>query len=199
LIVRRGSEAHTGIADQIPADEAIVAAVERIAEGALNRVREQEVEECRRPARKTGRRVSLHVGEHGVLVLRRELRERCPLGRAGIAIECGEALAIRVTRRSERPAERPVDVTRGPCLGRTGPVRIGRDQARDDGIEDVGLDRRQRLERSARRRRDLRECVDGNGGGSASQSDALQRVSAGNLFGHRNLPVRLKPETTSSG
>ena len=53
-------------------------------------------------------------------------------------------------RRRQRAAERAVDVVRGARLVAPGPVRVGRNQPRDDRFEQIGFGRGQVLERLAR-------------------------------------------------
>ena len=68
LILCRHVRAHAGIADQIPADEVGVAAVIRIAERALQRVRAHHREERGGAAREPGRRAGLDVDQHRILI-----------------------------------------------------------------------------------------------------------------------------------
>src|SRR5688572_8545967 len=65
LIARRHGQADARVADEIPAYEIGVAAVVRVAERALNRVRQQEVEEDPR-AREARRRTRLELQQNGV-------------------------------------------------------------------------------------------------------------------------------------
>src|SRR5436190_7778634 len=66
LLVGGHDRANAGIAEEIPADEVVVAAVKRIAKRALNGVRAHEREEGRR----------FDLVEDGVLIGGRERRER---------------------------------------------------------------------------------------------------------------------------
>src|SRR5262245_42503454 len=49
LQIRRDGNPRAGIADEFPSDEILIAAVKRIGEGALDRVRAQQIEERRGP------------------------------------------------------------------------------------------------------------------------------------------------------
>ena len=121
LIGGRHVEPHTRIANQIPADEVRVAAIGRIAERALNRVRAHEREERRLLERR----------EHGVLFCRREARriaDRSVRGRRH-RLRRGR-LGVRVARGREPSAERAIDVLRRARLGGAGAALVGRDDAR---------------------------------------------------------------------
>ena len=178
--------ADAGIADQVPADEVRVAAVERIAERALNRVRAHEREERRR----------FDGMEDRVLVGGRERRERHASGIHCRLVDRGESGSIRLTRRREESGERAVDVVRGPRFFRSRAVLVSGDQPGADGLEDVGLRRGERFEGFARDRHGRwRLCGGGNGSArdrrrddhrGAGDARALQQLAA------RQPSVRLR-------
>src|ERR1700704_5097643 len=68
LVIGAHRQADAGIADEIPADEVGVAAVVRIAERALDRVRADKIEEGSGVGRKARGHILLEVCEHCVLV-----------------------------------------------------------------------------------------------------------------------------------
>src|SRR4029077_14678580 len=68
LLAFRHNRADTGIADQVPADEVRVAAVEGVAERALNRVCAHEVEEARRTRGQAGGLPGFDLRQHRVLI-----------------------------------------------------------------------------------------------------------------------------------
>src|SRR5262245_45300053 len=76
LLVGGDDRSDAGIADQVPANEIRVAAVERIAERALDGVRADKVEEARRTSRQPLGLAGLNLLQHGVLVGCREACER---------------------------------------------------------------------------------------------------------------------------
>ena len=67
LIGRRDGKADARVADQVPPHEVRVAAVVRVAERTLKRVRQQEVEKDRR-AGEACRGIRLDLAQHGVLL-----------------------------------------------------------------------------------------------------------------------------------
>ena len=75
-----------------------------------------------------------------------------------VAIERREAGRVRLARRGQRAAERAIDVVRGARFVGARPVRVARNQPRDDRFEQVGFGGGEVLERLARprRRRSLR-------------------------------------------
>src|SRR5204862_15693 len=85
---------HTRIADQIPADEIGVAAIVRIAEGALVRVAQHHREERRGAAGESGGGAGLDVDQHRVLIGRRQISEWRASRGPRIAIQRGEAGAV---------------------------------------------------------------------------------------------------------
>src|SRR3954468_22935035 len=64
LIGGRHHRANTGVADNIPADEVPVAAVVRVTECALMRVREDQREERGGAGREAGCRAALHIDQN---------------------------------------------------------------------------------------------------------------------------------------
>ena len=163
---------NAGIAEQIPADEVGVAAVVRIAERALQRVRAHHGEERAGAAGEAGGRSGLDVDQHRILIALRELDERRAARRSAVAIERGEAGAIRLARFLERAAQRAIDVVRRPRLARARAVRVGRNDARADRLEQVGFGRGEVFERLAPRRRRLRRRA-GAGRACSAGSPAL--------------------------
>src|SRR5262245_43330612 len=117
LLLGGDGEAQAGIAEHVPADEVGVAAVIRIAERALDGVGAHEREERRGVRREAGGDVLLHLGEHGVLVRGRELREDRALLFLRIGVERREVGGVARARAAQRPSERAVDVMRGARLG----------------------------------------------------------------------------------
>ena len=92
LLVRRHRQPDAGIAHQVPADEVAVAAVEGIAEGALERVVQHQVEEGGSPGRaERGHRVPFEGREQLVLIGLGELREPAALGLPRVGVEAREA------------------------------------------------------------------------------------------------------------
>jgi hypothetical protein len=149
LIVRRYERSHAWIPDQVPSDEARVAAVIRIAEGALDGVCSHERKERR------GSREALHVprfdvGQDVVLLVRRQILERLPPGRLRDLLDGCETGGVEWSRRGKRAAERPVDVTSRSRLLRPGSACVARNEPRDDRFEHVLLHCRQMLQRFAR-------------------------------------------------
>ena len=155
LVVWRHRESHARVADQIPADKIRVAAVVGIAEGALDRVRSNEIEERRGSGTKPG---ATFVSIAATLILI-GCRQRCeprPFRGSRMRVQAGQAAAIGVARRGESAAKGAVDVVRRPRLAGAGAVLIGRDEAGGDGLERFGLGRGQGLERLCSRRRGWR-------------------------------------------
>ena len=115
------------------------------------RVGEHQCEERGGAAGEAGRCAGLDVDQHRVLIGRRQLVNARAARRPRVAIERREAGRVRLARRGERAAERAIDVVRGPRLRRARAVRVGRDQPRDDRLEQVGFGRGEALERGALR------------------------------------------------
>src|SRR4051794_27638859 len=127
LLVGGDSKPDAGIADQVPADEIGVAAVIGIAERALDGVGAHEREERGGVGGEAGGDVLLHVGEHGILIGRRELGERRAFLRLRVDIDGGEVGGIAGARAAQRSCERAVDVMRRARLRRAGAVLVGGD------------------------------------------------------------------------
>src|SRR6185436_12581379 len=68
LVVRGHRNAHARIADEVPSGEVHIAAVVRVAERALNRVREHQAEEGGGAWREARAYVALEVAQHRVLI-----------------------------------------------------------------------------------------------------------------------------------
>ena len=120
LIGGRHVEADTRIANEIPANEVRVAAVCRIAERALYRVRAHEREKRR----------LLERGEHRVLLGGAKIDESPTASCARRVVDCGETGGVRVARWREPSAERAIDVLSRARLGGARAALVGRDDAR---------------------------------------------------------------------
>src|SRR5688572_22935180 len=160
LLLGSHREPQPRIADELPTDEVLITAVMRIAERALERVTEHEVEESARRRREARGAVQLELREQRVLPLRLERRERAAGLRASIYIERRESRRIRRPLCRQTRPERAVDIAHGARFERAGSRRVGRNQPRDDGFERGGLGRRQICVRL--RARGLRQHVRGD-------------------------------------
>src|SRR6185295_19640377 len=101
---------------EIPADEVRVAAVVRIAEGALQGVVEHQREERGGTAREAGGGSRLDFSEERILVGCAHRSERLPARGVRVTIERGEAGRVGRSGRRQRAAERAIDVVRGARL-----------------------------------------------------------------------------------
>src|SRR5215831_11058661 len=110
--------ADAGIADQFPADEVGVATVIGIAEGALDGVGADKIEEGRGVGGKAGGDILLKVGEHRVLVRRGKLGEGPALGRLRVGVEGNKPRGIGAARAAKGASERAVDVMSCARFGR---------------------------------------------------------------------------------
>src|SRR5215471_15346502 len=102
LVVGSDDRSDAGIANQVPADEVGVAAVERITECALNRVSTDQVEEARWPCWKPVGLAGLDVLQDGVLIGGIELLERCAVRFDGVAIDRRETSGVRLSVRRQK-------------------------------------------------------------------------------------------------
>src|SRR5690349_1229136 len=124
LLFGRHRQAQTRIADELPADEVLIAAVARIAERAFERVPEHELEERARRRREPGHAIAFEIADELVLALRRQRGERCAAARARVRIERREARGVGRPLRGQRIAQGAVDVASGAGLERAGAVRV---------------------------------------------------------------------------
>ena len=141
-------ETNTWIADQIPSGEVRVAAVVRIAERALNRVREHEVEERGRVRRKARDRIAFDVAQKFVLIGGREPREWSAFVALRVTIDGGKPGSICLAKGCERSAKRAVDVLRCPRFGGARTIAVSRDEACRNRAEGLGFGRRECLDRA---------------------------------------------------
>src|SRR6185503_14007244 len=116
LLLRSHREAQARIADELPADEVLIAAVVRVAERAFERVPQHELEERARRRREARRAIRFEIADELVLPLRRERRERAAGAGARVRIERREARGVSRPLRGQRIGESTVDVARGPGL-----------------------------------------------------------------------------------
>ena len=94
----------------------------------------------------------LHVRQHCILLLCRELGEWRTFRSSRIAVEGAETAAVRVERRGESAAQRAVDVMRRAGLASTRPVLVSWDQAGNHRLDSGCFDGSERLQRLARKR-----------------------------------------------
>src|SRR5438067_1689879 len=160
---------HTGICDEIPADEMRVAAVMGISKRALMRVAQHEIEERGGTAGESGGRAFLDIREKRVLIRRRQRGELNASRRTRVLVDSGKTCDVRLTRRGERTPECAVDIMRRTCFTRAGTVLVGRNEPRDDGFEDIHFGCGEILERLAR-----------------LQREAVSRAAAARLKGSRD-------------
>src|SRR5262249_25117745 len=72
LQIRRDDNAGAGVTDEIPSNEVLVTAIERIRECALDRVRANEIEELCGTIGETTRAIGLDLAENGILIVSRK-------------------------------------------------------------------------------------------------------------------------------
>src|SRR5262245_56043884 len=128
LLLGRHDRAHARIREQVPADEVGVAAVKRIAKGALNRVGAYQAKKSGGPAGEPGRGAGLDIGEDRVLLGRWQLLERSAPRSLRELVKGGQSLRIGWTKRGEGPAEGLIDVPGSASLDRPRSVVVARDQ-----------------------------------------------------------------------
>src|SRR5262247_1198802 len=215
LAVRGGD---TGKAHELPRDLVAVAAVDRVGEEALDRVREQQIEE-ERPRQRRERELSglelrkdlvllcdlqlrkgllkaehaggIHLRNRRAVDLLRRERRLIPLLRRSFG---PRSLAVVARHRAPRTGELLVDEVGDPGLLRSRSELVGRDEARDGGLDELDLWRSQvhvRLRQRCRGLGSLRSCpvrvlrlgVAGdepgrNGCGRGNCGEALQETPA---------------------
>src|SRR5262245_32766172 len=138
LLVAGDGQANAWIAHEIPSHEVRIAPVIGVAECPLNRVGENQVEECRGLWESRGG-IAFDLSEDGVLIGGGQTGERIAPGALGIVVQCGKAGTIGLAKRCERSTKRAVDVLHRARLGRAWSVAVGRNQAGGDRTERFGL------------------------------------------------------------
>src|SRR5262245_20221793 len=135
LIGRRHHGPHARVAEQIPSDEIRVAAVVRVAEGALPRVVQHERKKLRGAAREDARRYGsrLDVHQHGILIGRGQFKKALAARGARVAIEGRQPRGIGLARTAQRSAQGTVDVMRGARFARPRSERVARNESIDHG------------------------------------------------------------------
>ena len=118
-VLRREYRLRAREADQAPAGEVLVAAVDRVGEHAFHRVRAHSVEEClcRRPDEL--RRFALFERGDGFVLLRRsEPAERLAVGLGAMGVELRDAAPVEVLLVCVGAGKREVDVVQYAGIGR---------------------------------------------------------------------------------
>jgi len=100
-------------------------------------MRSDQVEERGRIWREARGKVLLHVTQHGILILRRELGKWRPFRSLRVGVNRGETRGVRSACRREGAGEGAVDVVRRAGLSSAGAVLVGRDQPRHDRLKCV--------------------------------------------------------------
>src|ERR1051326_4745577 len=93
LVFGAGSQSRTGITDEVPSREILVAAVVRIAEHTFEHQPSRPIEKRARVCRGFAR---VDIGEHRVALFRRKIRQRRTLAGTRVGIDRGEAVEKRL-------------------------------------------------------------------------------------------------------
>ena len=159
-------------------------------EGALDGMRQHEVEEAGRAGPESGCGVRLHVPEQPVLIGWIQRGEACSPRRPRVPVERRKSAAVRLARCRKRPGQRPIDVRGRAGLQRPRTSFVGGNQARDHGpqrrplVGGEGLERRLRLAGSARGPHSRERC------GRAGHDHPLEHLTPRQISHRASTPIR---------